>query len=114
MTDRLSGAGRRRKGAVGELEVVKILRDHGWTEAARTADSRAQCGRGDIAGVPGVHLEVKRHERLNVPAAIDQLFRDCRPCDVPVLVHRSSRHPWLATMELTELLSLLQLRERGV
>jgi Holliday junction resolvase len=67
----------RRKGKTGELEVVALLHDHGWPDARRTSDGRGQSARGDITnGPPGVHLEIKRQERLNVPAAVRQAADD--------------------------------------
>jgi len=102
----------RRKGATAELEIVHILRDAGWTLAERTHDGRVQRARGDIRGGPaGVHFEVKRHERLNVPRALRQVEADANPLDIPVLVHRPSRQDWCATLPLDELLALLRLRE---
>lgn len=102
----------RTKGATGELEVVHILRDHGWKDAERTHDGRAQRTRGDIRNGPaGVHLEVKRQEALNVPKALRQVESDANPLDIPVLVHRSSRQDWQATLPLEELLALLKLRD---
>lgn len=105
-------ATQRRKGKVAELEVVHIIRDEGWPAARRTSDGREQSARGDLANGPeGVHIEIKRHERLNVPAAFDQVVADANPHDIPVLIHRPSRHEWMATLPLTELLPLLKLRE---
>jgi hypothetical protein len=102
----------RAKGAAAELEIVHILRDAGWANAERTHDGRAQRTRGDIRnGPPGCHFEVKRQERLNVPAALRQVESDANPLDLPVLVHRPSRQEWCATLPLDELLALLKLRE---
>jgi hypothetical protein len=104
----------RSKGARGEREIVDLLREHGWPNARRTHDGRDQAGRGDIAhGPAGCHIEVKRQERLNVPAAVAQATADADPLNVPIVVHRPSRAPWMATLPLDELLSLLALRERG-
>lgn len=105
----------RNKGAAAEREIAQILRDHGWAGARRTHDGREQAGRGDIANGPqGVHIEIKRQERLNVPAALRQANEDADPLDVPVLIHRPSRHPWMATLPLDELLPLLKLKEKGL
>lgn len=104
----------RRKGAVAEREVIQILHAHGWPNAERTSNGRVQRGRNDVLNGPeGCAIEIKRQERLSVPAALDQLERDSQPTDIPVLVHRPSRHPWYATLPLEELLPLLALRERG-
>lgn len=102
----------RTKGAVAEREIVQLLHGHGWPDAERTSNGRAQNGRNDIANGPaGVAIEVKRHEKLSVPKALDQLIADSDPLDTPVLVHRPSRHVWMATLPLTDLLPLLKLRE---
>lgn len=105
-------AGHRMKGKRGELEIVHVLRDAGWSDAERTSNGRAQSARGDVANGPaGVHLEVKRQERLNVPKALRQIEADANPLDIPVLVHRPNGHDWMATLPLDELLPLLRLRE---
>ena len=105
-------ASQRRKGKTGELEVVRVLKDAGWPRAERTSNGRAQHARGDVANGPaGCHIEVKRQERLNVPAAFRQIESDANPLDIPVLVHRPSGQDWMATIPLDELLPLLKLRE---
>lgn len=104
----------RTKGAAGEREVIRIFREHGWPNAERTSNGRVQHGRNDVANGPeGCAVEVKRQERLNLAPALDQLARDSDPLDVPILVHRPSRHAWMATLPLEDLLPLLALRERG-
>lgn len=104
----------RAKGARGERQIVALLREHGWPNARRTHDGRDQAGRGDVANGPaGCHLEVKLVERLNVPKAVSQAINDAAPTDIPIVVHRPSRAPWMATLPFDELLALLALRERG-
>lgn len=107
-----SGAASRTKGKRGELEAIQVIKDAGWQAARRTHDGREQAGRGDVMhGPAGCHIEIKRVERLNVPAALDQVARDADPTLVPVLIHRPSRHEWMATVPLDELLALLKFRE---
>ena len=107
------GSTSRDKGASAEREVVRMFRDAGWPDAHRTSNGRAQIGRGDIEGLGGgLHVEVKRQERLNVPAAFDQVTRDARPLDLPCLIHRPSRHPWMLTMPLELALPLLKAAQR--
>ena len=104
----------RDKGAAAEREVIALIRAGGWEHAQRTSDGRDQGGRGDIvAGPAGCHIEIKRQEALNVPKAFDQAKHDADPLDIPVVVHRPSRHEWMATLPFDELLTLLALRERG-
>lgn len=102
----------RAKGARGELEVIHLLHDHGWKTARRTSDGRGQQTRGDVTNGPaGVHIEVKRVERVNIPAAFRQALADSNTLDVPVVVHRPSRMPWMATLPFDDLLELLALRD---
>jgi hypothetical protein len=103
----------RAKGARAERDVIRVLRSHGWDLAGRTSDGRHQSGRSDVVNGPeGCAIEIKCQERLNVPKAFDQLNADAGGL-IPVLVHRPSRHEWMATLPLDELLPLLALRERG-
>lgn len=105
----------RRRGSRGELQVVEILKANGWRAARRNLlrDIFGQQERGDIAGGPeAVCLEVKLTERLKLREAFSQCAK-AAGADMPVVVHRCNNQPWLATLELSELLPLLALRERG-
>ena len=102
----------RNKGARGELEVVRLLHDHGWTFAGRTSDGKSQTTRGDIAmGPAGVHFEVRRRETLSLWAWLAQAEREAKPGDMPVVAFRRSRSAWYAALPLDILLALL--RENG-
>ncbi len=96
------GSKSQRKGAVGERELAAILQEHGY-----------DCSRGgsmsfgevpDLSGLPGIHVECKRVERLNVQEAMDQAIRDSNRMQdgVPALFHRRNRRPWLVTMRLDD------------
>lgn len=104
----------RRKGARGELEVVQMARAAGFLDAARTSDGRTQAGRGDIAGIPGVHLEVKRREKLAVRAWLDQAAAEAHPHDLPVVAFRQNAGEWYAALPLDELLALLKHRDAAL
>lgn len=97
-----------RKGRSGELELVKLLRQHGIP--AEPGQPVSFGSTPDIVGVPGVHVEVKRVERLNVPEAMAQSVRDASRFGDgrPALFHRRNRSPWLVTMQLEDWLKLYQ------
>lgn len=102
------GLASRRKGAEFEREIVALFRESGWLGAKRTSDGRAQMTRGDITGAAaGYYWELKRQEKLNVPAAFDQISHDAPLFTIPVLVHRPSRHYAMATLPLVDLLPLI-------
>ena len=102
-------ASERRKGANGELEVVKLLHAHGWTDAKRSSDGRSQVARGDIADGPvGVHFEVRRRETAAIWAWLEQAEREARPGEMYVVPFRRSRSTWKVATELEFLLGLLR------
>lgn len=95
-----------RKGRSGELELVRILQQHGIPAEPGQAVSFGSTP--DVVGVPGIHPEVKRVERLNVPEAMAQAVRDASRFGdgIPTLFHRRNRSPWLVTMQLEDWLKL--------
>lgn len=94
----------RTKGAKGEREVIALARAHGFT-AVRTRSGAGQV-RGDIAGIDGFAVEVKRAERESVRTWFAQAAENCGT-DIPVVAHRRNGGQWLATLELDELLALI-------
>ena len=64
----------------------------------------------DITGLPGIHIEVKRVEKLNVCEAMEQSIRDSERMGdgLPVLFHRRNRKPWLVTMRLEDWMRMYQ------
>lgn len=100
------GSSSQRKGRAAELELARILRGRGYD--VRAGAARSFGSEPDLTGLPGVHIECKRSERLNVPEAMAQAARDSdRFHDgAPTVFHRRSREPWLVTMKLTDWLEL--------
>lgn len=99
-----------RKGADGERELAELLRERGYQ--IERGGSLSFGERPDLYGLPGVHIECKRVERLNVSEAMKQAVRDAARFHdgAPTVFHRRSREPWLVTMRLSD---WLQLYERG-
>lgn len=100
------GAKSQRKGRGGELEICRILQAHGIPAEPGQAVSYGSTP--DVVGVPGIHLEIKRVERLNVPEAMNQAARDSEKFQdgAPALFHRRNRSPWLVTMRLSDWMKL--------
>jgi hypothetical protein len=88
----------RRKGKDGENELAAELRRLGFTGARRGRQYHGLEGR-DVVGVEGVHLECKRTETLSLYGALDQAAAG-GGCEVPVVVHRRSRRPWVVIVPL--------------
>jgi len=102
-----------RKGATGERELAALLQEYGYPVERGGSLTFGEVP--DLVGLPGVHIEVKRVERLNVLEAYQQAVRDAERFQdgVPVLFHRRNRSPWLVTMEITDWLELYRSKENA-
>ena len=98
----------KRKGSQGERDIAAILREHGYADARRGQQFAGHNGDPDVCGLPNFHLEVKRVEHLNLGAAFEQSVRDARDGEIPVVVHRRNRKPWMITMRFEDFLPLLE------
>ena len=95
-----------RKGAGGEKELTSILRRAGYSVS--WGGNRTFGCTPDLSGLPGIHIECKRVEALNVTRAMEQAERDAdRFRDgAPAVFHRKNKSPWLVTMKLSDWLPL--------
>ncbi len=93
-------------GAGGERELAAVLREHGYD--IRRGGSLSFGEVPDLVGLPGVHIEVKRVERLNITEAMEQATRDAERFEdgAPAVFHRRNRRPWLVTMQLRDWINL--------
>lgn len=89
----------RAKGKRGELELSRALREYGYS-CRRSVQYSGANGDADVVGLPGIHIECKRVERLDLPGAMAQAKRDARPGELPAVFHRRNREGWLVTMPL--------------
>lgn len=99
------GKASRDKGKRGELELARLLRDRGY-DAHRGAQHRGGPDSPDVEGLPGIHIECKRTERLDLYGALDQARRDSAPGDVPVVMHRRNECDWVAILRLEDFLRI--------
>lgn len=100
----------RRKGAAGERELAAILREYGYTDARRGQQHKGGQDSPDVVdALPGIHIECKRHERLNIDEAMSQAARDCG-ASIPAVFHRKNRTEWKVTCYLKDFIALY---ERG-
>ena len=83
-------------------------------DARRTPNSGGLSWKGDVQGVPGYVLEVKRQERLDIQAWLRQAHGDARAGAVPVVAFRRSYMSdgdptarWHAIVPLEELARLI-------
>lgn len=101
----------RQKGARGERELAEKLREYGY-EVRRGQQYSGANGDADVVGVPGLHIECKRVEKLNLDDALAQSARDAREGETPVVMHRKNRTEWKVTMLLDDFMRIWG-RSRG-
>ena len=59
-----------------------------------------------MVGLPNIHIEVKRRERLEIYSAIAQAVRDAKNDEKPAVFHRKNECEWLVTMRLEDWMKL--------
>lgn len=95
----------RQKGAAGEREISRILREYGYN-ARRGQQYCGANGDADVVGLPGIHIECKRVERLNISDAMIQSIKDAKPGEIPTVFHRKNCEPWKVTMLMDDWMKL--------
>lgn len=94
----------REKGKRGEREVARILKENGY-DSRRGVQYKGGQDSPDVIGLRGVHIEVKRTERLNLYDSISQSRIDSGE-DMPVVMHRRNDCEWLVIQPLEDWLNL--------
>lgn len=89
------------KGATGERELAKVLRGYGYN-CRRGQQYCGANGDADVVGLPGLHIECKRVERLNLDDAMAQAKADARDEEIPVVMHRKNNGEWRVTIPLKD------------
>lgn len=97
-----------RKGREGERELARVLQGYGYD--VQPGEPLNYGKEPDLHGLPGVHIEAKRAEKLNLTAWLEQAERDAEKFNdgLPAVFHRRNRCPWLVTMPLTAWVKLYQ------
>lgn len=101
----------RSKGKRGELEAAHLLRKYGY-DARRGQQYAGINGDADVVGLPSIHLEVKRVEKLNIDDALAQSIRDAKDDEKPIVLHRRNRTEWKVTMQFTDWIEMYEAWEK--
>ena len=99
------GRASKRKGAVGERQLAKVLSSYGY-DCRRGRQYCGGAGNPDVVGLPGVHIECKRVEKLNLYAAVRQAISDARFGRIPTVMHRKNNQEWLVTLRLSDFMEM--------
>lgn len=78
----------RDKGAKYERHIAQVLRDHGF-EAERGCQHSGGKDSPDVKhNMPGIHIEAKAVEKLNIWKAIAQSKKDAGEDEIPIVVFK--------------------------
>ena len=86
----------RQKGKNGELELAHILNQYGY-DTKRGQQYSGANGDADVIGLPGIHIEVKRQETMQLNKwlmqSVDDAYADSIKHGghmIPVVIHREN------------------------
>ena len=102
----------REKGKRGEREFAAVCRANGY-DGKRGVQYHGGPDSPDVTGLPGIHLEVKRTERLELYGAMAQAVADAGPNELPAVAHRRNHCDWLIIMRANDWFQLFREWEAG-
>lgn len=98
----------KQKGARFERELAGRFRDYGYDEARRTAQYCGNTGdASDVVGLPGIHIEAKHQEKMQLYNWMSQAVRDSEGTDnLPAVFHKKNYAEILVTMRLDDFMQI--------
>lgn len=107
----------RAKGARFERLLASRFREYGYKDARRTAQYCGNTGdASDVVGLPGIHIEAKACERMQLYEWMAQAKRDAKAGGenrLPAVFHKKNNCEILVTMELDDFMNLYREWEAG-
>lgn len=97
----------KQKGARFERSLASKFKEYGY-EARRTAQYCGNTGdASDVVGLPGIHIEAKHQERMQLYDWMDQAKRDSEGTEnMPVVFHKKNNAEILVTMRFEDWMEL--------
>ena len=100
----------KQKGARFERKLASIFREYGYADSRRTAQYCGNTGdASDVVGLPGIHVEAKHQERMQLYDWMDQAKRDAKAGDegnLPVVFHKKNNAEILVTMRFKDFMEI--------
>ena len=97
-----------RKGKIGERQLSHELTRLFGVKCRRGQQFCGADGSADVVGLPGIHCECKRTNKLSAYKAMAQAVSDAEEGCVPVVFHRADRKEWLVICRLDDLPQLVE------
>lgn len=103
----MSGRSAQAKGRRGEIELAQYLREHGYKDARPGAAVNFGT-QPDITGIDGLHIECKRHEKLELNKWYRQAVEDAERMQdgKPVVIYRQNRGQWMIALSLADFIEM--------
>lgn len=107
----------KQKGARFERQLASIFREYGYKDARRSAQYCGNSGEAaDISNLPGIHVEAKHQERMQLYDWVAQAKRDAEAGgkgNLPAVFHKKNHAEILVTMTLDDWFNLYREFEAG-
>lgn len=101
-----------RKGKEGERQLARLLTASGY-KCRRGQQYEGSSNSPDVVGLPGIHIECKRVERLHLDSAMSQAISECGEENKPAVFHRKNDDDWKVTMLFKDWIELYREWEAG-
>lgn len=100
----------KQKGARFERKLASLFRDYGYEDSRRTAQYCGNTGdASDVVGLPGIHVEAKHQERMQLYDWMEQAKRDAEAGGkgkMPVVFHKKNNAEILVTMTFDDFMKV--------
>ena len=98
----------KQKGARFERLLASKFREYGYKDSRRTAQYCGNTGdASDVVGLPGIHIEAKHQERMQLYDWMDQAKRDSKGSgNFPVVFHKKNNAEILVTMRFEDFMEM--------
>lgn len=107
----------KQKGARFERLLASKFREYGYSDARRTAQYCGNTGdASDVVGLPGIHVEAKHQERMQLYEWMAQAKRDAENGgngNLPAVFHKKNNAEILVTMTLEDWMNLYREWQAG-
>ena len=105
----------KQKGARFERHLASLFREYGYADSRRTAQYCGNSGdASDVVGLPGIHVEAKHQERMQLYEWMDQAKRDSQGTgNIPAVFHKKNNHEILVSLRFDDFMSIYREYEAG-
>lgn len=98
----------KQKGARFERNLATILKNEYGYDCRRGQQYCGANGDADVIGLPGIHIEAKHQERMQLYDWVSQAKKDAREGEIPAVFHKKNNAEILVTLTLDGFMKLYE------